>query len=209
MKIIYYFDSKRPKKDKNIVGEIYGNEITYVNQKPWSIIDKFEDGDILICNSVDELVEVDSSEDDPDTIIKEYMNIFDHGVELVFDKSTQCNSLFIKTLTSDVQDFESVLKKCVLNYFGQRKLERMYSKKHVATAKANGNKVGIKKGTKLTTKKSVYMKDKIRQYSHEFEGNMADNELIKTLGIARNTYYKYKKQLKMEVKDENADFGSK
>ena len=63
------------------------------------------------------------------------------------------------------------------------------------TAMANGNRVGLKKGTRLITKKSIVMKAKIKEYSKEYDGPLNDDELIKSLGIARNSYYKYKKEL--------------
>lgn len=193
MKLVYYFNPLRMEKEKTVVQSIYGSDITYINDKPWTVADMFEEGDILICGSVDELVDMES---DVNQIVKEYMSILGKGVELVFDKSTQCNSLFIKTLIENNDGFEQVLRKCVINYMNQRDIEVKYSKKHMITAKANGNKVGIKKGTKLITKKSVEMKEKIKKLSKDFDGDKADEELIKELGIARNSYYRYKKDLK-------------
>jgi ACT domain-containing protein len=40
------------------------------------------------------------------------------------------------------------------------------------------------------------MKEKIKKISSKFNGNMIDTEVISTLGIARNTYYKYIKEIK-------------
>lgn len=193
MKLVYYFNPLRMEKDKNIVQSIYGSDVTFINDKPWSVADMFEEGDILICGSVDELVDTEA---DIDQIVKEYMSIFCKGVELVFDKSTQCNSLFIKTLIEKNDDFKQVLRKCVINYMNQRDIEIKYSRKHMITAKANGNKVGIKKGTKLITKKSIEMKERIKKLSKDFGGDKTDEELIKELGIARNSYYRYKKDLR-------------
>ena len=39
------------------------------------------------------------------------------------------------------------------------------------------------------------MKAKIVKMSKDFDGNMKDTEIMELLGIARNTYYKYKKEL--------------
>lgn len=57
-----------------------------------------------------------------------------------------------------------------------------------------------KTGRTLTTKKSMEMKEKIRKISRAFEGQMKDAEVIDTLKIAPNTYYKYKKEMKGEKK---------
>ena len=196
MKIVYYFDKSRPQKEMAVVKSIYGDEIDVITEKPWSVIDTFNEGDFLICNSVDELSSETFAAADTDVIIKEYMSIQARGVELVFDKSTQCNSVFIKTLIDKDQDFESILRKCVLNYDGQKDIAMKYSRKHVVTANNNGKKVGIKKGTKLITKKSLDMKKQIERLSRDFNGHMDDDDVITELGIARNTYYKYKRELK-------------
>lgn len=196
MKIYYYFGSSRDDKEKNIVNAIYGDEIIYLYKKPWEFIDVLQHDDILICSSVEELTEMEDITSNVDNVVKEYMSIYNHGVELVFDKSTQCNSLFIKTLVSSVDEFEDTLRKCILNYINQKNIESKYAKKHKITADKNGTKLGIKKGTKLVTKRSIYVKEKIKELSKEYEGKLTDEELIRELGVARNTYFKYKKELK-------------
>ena len=40
------------------------------------------------------------------------------------------------------------------------------------------------------------IKKKIIKYSKDFDGEEKDKDLMKMLGISRNTYYKYKKELK-------------
>lgn len=201
MKIVYYFDKTRPEKEKAVVRSIYGEEIQFIAEKPWSVIDLFDEGDFLICNSVDDLLSETFTASDPDAIVKEYINIQARGIDLIFDRSTQCNSLFIKTLTDKDQDFETVLRKCVMNYASQRDIAVKYSRKHVVTANSNGRKVGIKKGTKLVTKKSLEKKEKIARLSRDFDGHMDDEDVITEIGIARNTYYKYKKELRKERKN--------
>jgi len=64
------------------------------------------------------------------------------------------------------------------------------------------NMPGWQKGKprpKIVTKKSQEMKEKIRKMSKTFGGNMTDKEVIETLKIARNTYFKYKAQLREEM----------
>jgi ACT domain-containing protein len=45
-------------------------------------------------------------------------------------------------------------------------------------------------------KKAVPSKEQIQKYSKDFDGFLSDAECIKLIGIARNTYYKYKKELR-------------
>lgn len=66
----------------------------------------------------------------------------------------------------------------------------------VLTAKLNGKQIGRAEGSKVTTKKSIEMKEKIQKMAKDFGGNMTDKEVIETLKIARNTYFKYKRELK-------------
>lgn len=64
--------------------------------------------------------------------------------------------------------------------------------------KGTGTIALSKVGKKLTTKKSVTAKEKIRKLSKDFNGTNTDVEVMQILGIARNTYYKYKAELKAE-----------
>lgn len=196
MKMIYYFGPDRPVKDKQVIFDIYGKDIEISSSMPEALLNILNAGDFFICNSVDELVDVNTFGFDVDEIIKVYMSILNKGVVITFDKSTQCNSMFVETLISSKEDFESTLRKCIINYKGQKDIESKYAKKHTITARANGNKVGIKKGTKLVTKKSIIMKSKIKELSKDFNGDKTDEELIESLSISRNSYYKYKKELK-------------
>lgn len=195
MKIYYYFNNKRKANDKAVVLSIYGESTIITSSEPSIFINQLEKGDILICHSIEELSEVNHHQIDIEEIIKIYMNLINKGVDITFDKSAQCNSLFIKTLVSNEDEFETVLRKCIINFIGQNEIEKKYSKKHVIAAKNNGNKVGIKKGTKLITKKSIEVKKIILSKSKDFNGTMNDRELIELLKIGRNTYYKYKKEL--------------
>ena len=49
------------------------------------------------------------------------------------------------------------------------------------------------------TRKSVEAKKQIQKYSKEFNGTLKDNEVMKLVGVARNSYYKYKKELLEEL----------
>ena len=66
-------------------------------------------------------------------------------------------------------------------------------------ARMNGKQIGQVKGSRLTTKKSVAAKEIIRKRSKDFGGTLSDDEVIKLAGISRNSFYKYKKELRGEV----------
>ena len=70
------------------------------------------------------------------------------------------------------------------------------TKEGLITAKLNGKQIGQKQGAKLTTKKSIAAKEIIQKHSKDFCGTLDDTEVIKLTGLARNTYYKYKKEIR-------------
>jgi DNA invertase Pin-like site-specific DNA recombinase len=63
-------------------------------------------------------------------------------------------------------------------------------------AKKNGTKIGLSKGSTLTTKKSIDCKAIIKKHSKDFGGTLEDPDVIKLCGCSRNSYYKYKRELK-------------
>ena len=70
------------------------------------------------------------------------------------------------------------------------------TKEGIQTARLNGKQIGQKPGTKLTTKKSIAAKKEILKHSKDFSGTLSDIDTMKLVGLSRNTYYKYKKELK-------------
>ena len=68
----------------------------------------------------------------------------------------------------------------------------------IQTARLNGKQIGGKTGAKLNVKKAAPAKAIIKQHSKDFGGTLNDAECMKLAGLARNTYYKYKRELKEE-----------
>lgn len=66
------------------------------------------------------------------------------------------------------------------------------------TARLQGKQTGQLKGAKLTTKKSIIAKELIQKHCKDFDGTLSDVDCMKLTGLARNTYYKYKRELKAE-----------
>ena len=66
----------------------------------------------------------------------------------------------------------------------------------IREAKKNGVKIGIPKGTSLTSKKSLECKAIIQKHSKDFGGTLEDSDVIKLCGCSRNSYYKYKREIK-------------
>ena len=73
------------------------------------------------------------------------------------------------------------------------------TKEGIETARRNGKQIGGATGRTVVTKKSLEMKDKMQRYLKEFNGDMTDTQFMKDFQIAKNTFYKYKAQLKEEM----------
>ena len=148
-----------------------------------------------------------------------YKQLFDNGVNLVFLKEPHINTdtykqAIEKTFAMTGTAVDHILKG-INEYLIELSKEQIRlafeqaekevtdlherTKEGIETARQAGKQIGQVKGAKLTTKKSVEMKKKIRLMSKDFTGNMTDKMVIETLGIARNTYYKYKKELFSEI----------
>lgn len=65
----------------------------------------------------------------------------------------------------------------------------------IRESKTKGVRIGLAKGTTLTTRKSIECKKIIKAHSKSFGGNLSDAELIKLCGCSRNSLYKYKREL--------------
>ena len=72
---------------------------------------------------------------------------------------------------------------------------RQRTREGIETARLAGKQIGQQHGRKIETKKSIEMKDTIKKLAKDFGGNLKDSEIMKITGLARNTYYKYKREL--------------
>lgn len=195
-----------------IVQESYTG--TKMNRPEWDkLIKKLSAGDTIVFDSVSRM----SRNAQEGT--KVYFDLFEKGVTLIFLKEAYINtSVYSENLRDKVElqgTIEDELFKGINNYF--RKLaERQIliafeqSEKEVAdlhqrtkegiqTAKLNGKQIGRAEGAKVITKKSIRAKEQIKKYSADFEGSLNDIDCMKLIGVSRNTYYKYKGELKAEA----------
>ena len=149
---------------------------------------------------------------------KLYQELYNQGIELIFLKEPHINTSTYKkalnnnlTMTGTNVDYilkgvneylMSLAKEQIKLAFEQAEKEvkdlHQRTKEGIETARRNGKQIGQKKGSKLITKKSTIAKGQIITYSKDFDGTLKDTEVIKLVGISRNTYYKYKKELLQE-----------
>lgn len=145
-----------------------------------------------------------------------YQELFNLGVNLVFLKEPHINTdTFKKALSIDIKmtgTNADILLKAVKEYlmevakeqikiaFDQAEKEVIDLHKRVSegllTAKLNGRQIGRVKGNKYITSKEKKSKELIIKNSKDFNGSNNDEEVMKICGISKNTYYKYKRELK-------------
>ena len=145
-----------------------------------------------------------------------YQELFNLGVNLVFLKEPHINTdTFKKALSVDIKmtgTNADILLKAVKEYlmevakeqikiaFDQAEKEVIDLHKRVSegllTAKLNGRQIGRVKGNKYITSKEKKSKELILKNSKDFNGSNSDEEVMKICGISKNTYYKYKRELK-------------
>lgn len=147
-----------------------------------------------------------------------YEELYNNGIELVFLKEPHINTLTYKkalqnnvSMTGTNVDYilegvnkylMSLAKEQIKLAFKQSEKEvedlHQRTKEGIATARLNGKQIGQKQGAKLTTKKSIEAKKQIQKYSKDFDGYLTDADCMRMVGLARNTFYKYKREMKGE-----------
>ena len=147
-----------------------------------------------------------------------YEELFGKGIELVFLKERHIDTATYKkaisqnlSMTNTAVDsilrgineyLLALAKEQIAIAFEQAQKEvddlHQRTKEGIETARINGKQIGQVKGRKLNVKKSAITKEIIKKHSKDFCGTLSDIEVMKLANVARNTYYKYKKELAEE-----------
>ena len=108
--------------------------------------------------------------------------------DLVNSIMAAVNKFMMNTVVKDLYNaFEQAQN--VVDYLHQR------TKDGIETARLNGKQIGLEKGTKLTTKKSLVAKEVIKKHNKDFGGSLSNEDTWKLAGISKMTFYKYKNEL--------------
>lgn len=165
-------------------------------------------GDVIVFDEVSRMSR--NAEDG----FKLYEELYNKGVELVFLKESTLNTenfrqtQQIASVGNEIADMYIDTTNKVLMILAKQQIKKAFetaqaevdflhqrTSEGVRRAQAEGKRVGRANGTKVTTKKSISMKADIKKLSRDFDGKNTDMEVIKLLGLARGTYYKYKKEM--------------
>ena len=195
--------------DATIVQEAYTG--TTLERKEWlRLFSAVRGGDTIVFDSVSRM-----SRNAEEGFIA-YEELFKRGVELVFLKEPHINTAVFKAareksvpMTGTTVDYIieginkyllALAREQIIIAFNQAEKEvedlHQRTREGIETARLNGKQIGQKRGAKLVTKKSIAAKEVIKTHAKEFGGSLNDSEVMKLAGLARNTYYKYKAELR-------------
>lgn len=186
---------------------------TTTDRKEWNKLKKvLKTGDTVVFDSVSRMSR------NAEEGISDYMQLLERDINLVFLKEPYINTDVYQeqlrannSIQTDDIDLNDTILKGVREYlkrlatkqiriaFDQAEKEvqdlRQRTKEGMQVAKSKGNIAGRREGTKVETKKSKEVKEEIKKLSKDFNGNLKDVEVMKYLKVARNTFYKYKKEI--------------
>ena len=117
--------------------------------------------------------------------------------ELLLDLAKEQIRLAFEQAEKEVDDLHQKTKEGIREK--KRRNEELileYGSEEAAKKSLEWTQIGQEKGAKLITKKSIEAKKIILKRSKDFNGSLSDIEMIKLTGIARGTYYKYKRELR-------------
>ena len=200
-----------------IIKEFYTG--TTQNRPLWDrLMKQIKVGDTIIFDSVSRMSR------NADEGFKDYKSLYETGINLIFLNEPLINtSIFDSTKNNLLKVSVKTGNAAVDNYFQgnitlinnllmslaeeQIKSAFIQSEKEVTDlhsrisqgmreSKKNGKQIGLTKGTILITEKSVKCKEIIKKHATDFGGTLNDNEVMTLCKISRNSYYKYKRELK-------------
>lgn len=197
--------------DAVIIQEIFTR--TRMDRKEWQKLMKIiKPGDWIIFDSVSRM------SGNAEEGFAEYERLYSMEVTLVFLKEPHINTeTYKKALETNIQltgsNVDYILqgvneylmelaKEQIRIAFEQSEKEvtdlHQRTREGIQTARLNGKQIGRKPGAAIKTQKSIEKKKIILKHSKDFNGTLNDSDVMVLTGLARNTYYKYKRELKDE-----------
>ena len=202
-----------------IIREFYTG--TTQNRPHWEkFISQVVSGDTIVFDSVSRMAR--NSEEG----FKDYKTLYESGINLVFLNEPLINSsvldatkskllnVKIETGNAAVDSFFKGNIELINNFIlaiaeeqikaafdqAEKEVTDLHSRisQGIREAKKNGTQIGLTKGTTLVTGKSIECKEIIKKHALDFGGTLNDTEVMTLCKISRNSYYKYKRELKMQ-----------
>lgn len=204
---------KEKHPEAHIVEEVFTGTKFYGRKKMENLLKKIRPGDTIIFDSVSRMSR-DATEG-----FAMYEQLYHDGVDLIFLKEPHINTAVYKKalqavvpMTGTAVDYilegvnrylMELAREQIQIAFDQAEKEvsdlRQRTKEGIITAKLNGKQIGLPKGSKIETKKSIQAKKIIKEHNKDFGGTLKNKDTWKLAGISKNTFYKYREELLLEV----------
>jgi len=198
--------------DAIIFKEVFTGTKFYGRKELDKLLRVVKAGDRIIFDSVSRFAR------DSDRGVALYFELYDKQISLVFLKEPHINTEVYRealqrqvTLTGEDVDYilegvnqylRKLAEKQIRIAFEQaeKEVEDLHKRtsEGLLTAKLEGKQVGGVKGRKLNVKKAIAVKSKIQELSKDFDGSLNDKDLMAVVGVSRNTFYKYKREILIE-----------
>ena len=195
--------------DAVIIEEVFTR--TRFDRREWpKLMKKVKAGDEIVFDSVSRM------SGNAEEGFSVYEELYNRGVSLVFLKEPHINTdTYKKALENNVpltgssvdlilegvnKYLMELAKEQIRLAFEQSEKEvedlHQRTREGIVTAQLNGKQSGRRPNAVVVTQKSIMAKEIILKHSKDFKGTLNDPEVMKLTGLARNTYYKYKRELR-------------
>lgn len=182
------------------------------------LLDQVRAGDTIYFDSVSRMSR------NADEGFKDYKKLYGMGVNLIFLNEPLINTSVFETtkknlLKVDIETGSAAVDKffegniALINDFmmalaeeqiraafeqSEKEVNDLHSRisQGIREAKRAGTQIGLPQGKTLITKKSIRCQAIIRKHSKDFGGSLEDSDVMTLCGCSRNSYYKYKKEIK-------------
>ena len=135
-----------------------------------------------------------------------FKKALENQIEVNLNTGNEATDTFINGIIEALNNYTVALAKEQIKLVfaqAQKETDDLHTRtsEGLITARLNGKQIGQTKGAKLTTKKSIVAKEIIKKHSKDFNGTLEDSDVMKLAGVSRNSYYKYKREIREEIAD--------
>lgn len=187
---------------------------TKMDRPEWNkLYEKAKEGDTIVFDSVSRMAR-NAAEG-----VQIYFELYEKGIQLIFLKEKYINTeIYAENLKDKIElqgTDEDEIFKGLNNYFrklaekqiriafeqAEKEVQDLHqrTREGIETARLNGKQIGQKPGNVLTIKKKAPAKEIIKKHCKEFGGSLTDPEVMELAKVSRNTFYKYKKEIREEL----------
>ena len=177
------------------------------------LLKRLKEGDTVVFDSVSRM---SRDAEDGWTL---YQELYNKGIRLVFlkehhidtDVYRAAQSGSIATVGNEIADLYIEATNKVLMLLAQNQVKIAFdqaqkevddlhqrTREGIQTARIEGKQIGQRQGAKLNVKKAAAAKEVIRKHSKDLGGTLDDADCLKLAGCSRNSFYKYKRELREE-----------